>query len=268
MPRRIPSISASIEGRITTPIRPERKKWMPTRTSRSYGPQPRRSAVAVKTTESASTWVTRPITAFSERDGEVGAVLQQVEDAERQVRAQHSQSVPHAPTAEYRRVARRHSRASRRAASAIQPSWAAYPIQMSPPVRRPRSDLDREGQAPGERRPHRDGLHPDRQHGQRREHPTEESGQGEEQGVDRRHLGQPERRQGQAPLDHEAQHHGQHQCDQEGQHREHADPGQVSVEGHAEQHRGGQHADEAKRLVGQVLADVAVDRVDRAHQER
>ena len=107
-----------------------------------------------------------------QRDGEVGAVLQQVEHAERQVRPQHPHTMqlrggsgcprgqPCSPTAEYRRVARRHSRARPPRARTIQPSWAAYPIQMSAAGTPAQEHLDREGQAPGERRPRRDGLHP------------------------------------------------------------------------------------------------------------
>src|SRR5215218_7973980 len=74
-----------------------------------------------------------------QRDEEVGTVLHQVEHAQRQKRSQHPQSVSHAPTAEYRRVARRHSSANPPSARTIQPSWAAYPSQMADPVRRPRN---------------------------------------------------------------------------------------------------------------------------------
>ena len=65
VPSRMPSISASIEGLITIPIKPVRKKWMPTSTRRSFAVHPIRFEIWLKITDSAKIWVSRLIAAFS-----------------------------------------------------------------------------------------------------------------------------------------------------------------------------------------------------------
>ncbi len=220
VPSRMPSISASIEGRITIPISPAMKKWMPISTSRSSGPQPRRSAVAVKITDSASTWVTRLITALSSETAKSERYCTRFSTPRERKARSHPEAVSHAPTAEYRRVARRHSSASpAKAPARSSPAGRRTPSRSPPRSRRPSST------STGKARLQENGVHTATvciQPGSTASGANiaaEEGGQGEEQGVDRGHLGQPERGQGQAPLDHEAQHHGQHQGGQEGQHR-------------------------------------------------
>ncbi len=64
VPSRIPSIIASTDGRMTMPIMPEMKKWIPTSSIIPVLVQPSRLVVWEKITQSPITWASRVITAL------------------------------------------------------------------------------------------------------------------------------------------------------------------------------------------------------------
>ena len=206
MPSRTPSISASIDGRMTSPISPLMKKWMPISTSRSSAVQPRRSVVLVKITDSPSTWVARLIAALSTaitKSERYCTMLSR--PTARKARSTRSACIRSPPRCSGGWPGSR-SAASRRRRAAIQISWAAYPVRSSVPGRRPSST------STGKASVHGNGVQAATvciQLGSTSSGanwPARKVNRREEGRVQGRDLGQPEGRQRQAPLDEEAQH--------------------------------------------------------------
>ena len=81
MPSRMLSIRASIEGRITIPIKPVRKKWMPTSTRRSFAVHPFRLVVWLKITDEREDLGEQVDRSVQQGDEEVGAVLDDIQQA-------------------------------------------------------------------------------------------------------------------------------------------------------------------------------------------